>query len=143
MQFSLKFGIKGGSDDRSATEQLALQLAYLQGGSAAGHSQSSLQQLQNSSSNMNANNHLNINHTCNNPNYSASGLHQQPSTPPGGGCNNSLCAGGSSGLINGVGAGSHSNLTPFSDISVMTSGAGDLLGVTSGMGNGTSMLNGK
>ena len=126
----------GGSDDRSAAEQLALQLAYLQGGGST-NSPSNVQHLQNNS--ISANNHLNINqaNSCNNTNSTTSGLHQTSSPP--GGCNNSLCGGGST---NGVGTPNHSSIAPFSDISGMPSGAGDLLGATIGLGNSTSILNG-
>ena len=115
----------GGSDDRTAAEQLALQLAYLQGGGASTNSHSSVQQhLQNNS--ISANNHLNINqsHSCNNPNSGTPGLHQ--SSPP-----------------NGIGTPNHSSLANFSDISGMSSGAGDLLGASVGLGNNGSLLNGK
>jgi hypothetical protein len=50
-----------------------------------------------------------------------------------------LCAGGSP---NGVGTPNHSSIAPFSNISGMSSGAGDLMGATIGMGNNSSMLNG-
>ena len=127
----------GGSEDRSAAEQLALQLAYLQGGGNT-NSHSSVQHLQNNS--ISANNHLNINqaHSCNNSNSTTSAFPSQTSPPPGG-CNNSLCGGGSA---NGIGTPNHASIAPFSDISGMTSGAGDLLGSTVGIGNTTSMLNG-
>merc|ERR1712223_645864 len=117
-------GSGGGSDDRTAAEQLALQLAYLQGGGASTNSHSSVQQhLQNNS--ISANNHLNINqsHSCNNPNSGTPGLHQ--SSPP-----------------NGIGTPNHSSLANFSDISGMSSGAGDLLGASVGLGNNGSLLNG-
>ena len=113
-------------------------MAYLQGGGNTNSHSSVQHHLSNNS--ISANNHLNINqaHSCNNTNSTTTGLHQT-SPPPQGGCNNSLCAGGSS---NGVGTPNHSSIAPFSDISGMTSGAGDLLGATIGMGNNTSMLNG-
>ena len=123
--------IGGSSEDRSAAEQLALQLAYLQGGGNS-NSHSSAQ-----SNSISASNHLNINqsHSCNNTNSNVSGLHhQQPATPPGGCSHN--------GLSNGMGTPNHTNLAPFSDISGMSSGAGDLLSASVGLGNGGSLLNG-
>jgi len=127
----------GGCSD--AAEQLALQLAYLQGGGNT-NSHSSVQHLHNNT--ISANNHINMNqsHSCNNANPSASGLHQ--TSPPPGGCNNSMCTGGNNGLSNGVGTPNHSNIAPFSDISAMTSGAGDLLSASVGLGNTSSLLNG-
>merc|ERR1712223_458305 len=106
-------GSGGGSDDRTAAEQLALQLAYLQGGGASTNSHSSVPH------------HLHINqsHSCNNPNSGTPGLHQ--SSPP-----------------NGIGTPNHSSLANFSDISGMSSGAGDLLGASVGLGNNGSLLNG-
>ena len=128
--------IGGGTDDRSAAEQLALQLAYLQGGGSNTNSHASVQHLQNNS--ISANNHLNINqsHSCNNANSGTPGLHQA-SPPPGG----SLCSGGN--LTNGIGTPNHSSVAPFSDISGMASRAGDLLGSSVGLGNNGSILNGK
>jgi len=41
-----------------------------------------------------------------------------------------------------MGTPNHTNLAPFSDISGMTSGAGDLLSASVGLGNGGSLLNG-
>ena len=78
---------------------------------------------------------------CNNANNTASGLHQ--TSPPPGSCNNSLCAGGNNGISNGVGTSNHSNIASFSNISAMTSGAGDLLSASVGLGNTSSLLNGK
>ena len=125
----------GGVSD--AAEQLALQLAYLQGGGSNTNSHSSVQQhLQNNS--ISANNHLNINqsHSCNNQNSGTPGLHQN-SPPPGA----SLCNGAN--MTNGIGTPNHSSLANFSDISGMSSGAGDLLGASVGLGNNGSLLNGK
>ena len=124
-------------DDRSAAEQLALQLAYLQGGGSNSNTHSSVQQhLQNNS--ISANNHLNINqsHSYNNQSSGTPGLHQT-SSPPGG----SLCTGAN--ITNGIGTPNHSSLANFSDISGMSSGAGDLLGTSVGLGNNGSLLNGK
>ena len=41
-----------------------------------------------------------------------------------------------------MGTPNHTNLAPFSDISGMSSGAGDLLSASVGLGNGASLLNG-
>ena len=41
-----------------------------------------------------------------------------------------------------MGTPNHTNLAPFSDISGMSSGAGDLLSASVGLGNGATLLNG-